>query len=136
MKSGPAPGSLPVAIGDVSSVDPNAMAAASIGQVHLCSLKSGATVCLKVQYPLVLTSIKSDISNLMLLLKVSNVAPPGLFIDQVVEHGLQELTAECDYVRELRLVLFVFIELQDSFPCKKKKKKIPFVFFFLSETVP
>ena len=82
---------------------------------------------------MVLTSIKSDISNLMLLLKVSNVAPPGLFIDQVVEHGLQELTAECDYVRELRLVLFVFIELQDSFRAKQKRK-IPL--FFLSETVP
>jgi len=78
-------------------------AAASIGQVHRATiLRNGMEmkVVVKVQYPGVATSIESDLSNLTMLVKMSGLAPPGLFIDRVVSVGRDELKVECDYTRE------------------------------------
>lgn len=82
-------------------------AAASIGQVHRGTLVSPASasditkVAVKVQYPGVADSIESDLSNLSMLVKATGVAPPGLFLDNVVRVGREELKMECDYRREL-----------------------------------
>ncbi|XP_047543986.1 atypical kinase COQ8B, mitochondrial [Vanessa atalanta] len=75
-------------------------AAASIGQVHLAVLHSGQEVAIKVQYPGVAKGINSDIDNLVGVLKVWNVFPKGLFIDNIVEVAKKELSWEVDYVRE------------------------------------
>ncbi|KAL9180114.1 hypothetical protein ACHAXT_008084 [Thalassiosira profunda] len=79
-------------------------AAASIGQVHRGKLLSpdGATskVAVKVQYPGVADSIESDLSNLSMLVKATGLAPPGLFLDNVIRVGRDELKVECDYRRE------------------------------------
>ena len=55
---------------------------------------------MKVQYPGVAKGIDSDIKNLMGLLKVFNILPEGLFIDNVIKHMTAELQEECDYLRE------------------------------------
>ena len=84
-------------------------AAASIGQVHRATIleetedgdSSGEKqVVVKVQYPGVANSIESDLRNLTMLVKMSGFAPPGLFIERVIEVGRDELKVECDYVRE------------------------------------
>ncbi|XP_026316526.1 atypical kinase COQ8B, mitochondrial isoform X2 [Hyposmocoma kahamanoa] len=75
-------------------------AAASIGQVHLAVLHSGQEVAVKVQYPGVAKGINSDIDNLVGVLKVWNVFPKGMFIDNIVEVAKKELAWEVDYVRE------------------------------------
>ncbi|CAH2103642.1 unnamed protein product [Euphydryas editha] len=75
-------------------------AAASIGQVHLAVLHSGQEVAIKVQYPGVAKGINSDIDNLVGVLKVWNMFPKGMFIDNIVEVAKKELAWEVDYVRE------------------------------------
>ena len=80
-------------------------AAASIGQVHRGTLLSNSDapmkVAVKVQYPGVADSIESDLSNLSMLVKATGLAPPGLFLDNVIRVGRDELKVECDYLREM-----------------------------------
>ncbi|KAJ2954010.1 hypothetical protein O0L34_g2223 [Tuta absoluta] len=75
-------------------------AAASIGQVHLVRLLNGQEVAMKVQYPGVAKGINSDIDNLVGVMKVWNIFPKGMFIDNIVEVAKKELAWEVDYVRE------------------------------------
>lgn len=82
------------------SFDEKPMAAASIGQVHGATLKSGQRVAVKVQYPGVATSISSDLSNLSLLLTASRLLPKGLYLDKTIANARTELAWECDYIRE------------------------------------
>mmetsp|Transcript_25002 Transcript_25002/g.54077 ORF Transcript_25002/g.54077 Transcript_25002/m.54077 type:complete len:677 (+) Transcript_25002:226-2256(+) len=81
-------------------------AAASIGQVHRGTMASPSTsdttkVAVKVQYPGVADSIESDLSNLSMLVKATGLAPPGLFLENVIRVGRDELKVECDYRREV-----------------------------------
>ena len=83
--------------------DPIPCAAASIGQVHRAVLRTPQAqhdVVVKVQYPGVADSISSDLRNLGMLVQWSGVMPKGLFIENVMRVGEQELRVECDYVRE------------------------------------
>lgn len=75
-------------------------AAASIGQVHRAVLHDGMQVALKIQYPGVAKSIESDIDNLVGMLKIWNVFPAGIFIDNIVKVAKRELVWEVDYLRE------------------------------------
>ena len=52
------------------------------------------------QYPGVAQSINSDIDNLMGVLKVWNILPEGLFVDDVIAVARRELAWEVDYQRE------------------------------------
>lgn len=86
------------------------VAAASIGQVHWAVLNADQiiisnsndkqAVAVKIQYPGVATSIRSDLDNLKLLIAVMNVLPKGMFIDQIIKVAKEELTVECDYELE------------------------------------
>lgn len=65
--------------------DGKPFAAASIGQVHRGRLLDGTEVAIKIQYPGVAKSIESDIDNLVGMLKVWDVFPAGIFIDNIVK---------------------------------------------------
>lgn len=85
------------------SFDDMPFAAASIGQVHRAKLRdSGRDVVVKVQYPGVANSIESDLRNLTMLVKMTGFAPKGLFIDNVIRVGRDELKVECDYLQETK----------------------------------
>ncbi|XP_039763432.1 atypical kinase COQ8B, mitochondrial [Pararge aegeria] len=90
-------------------------AAASIGQVHLAVLHNGQEVAMKVQYPGVAKGINSDIDNLVGVLKVWNMFPKGMFIDNVVEVAKKELSWEVDYVREAECTR-MFKKLLEPYP--------------------
>lgn len=88
------------------SFDERPFAAASIGQVHRATIRdkvSGAIqdVAVKVQYPGVAQSIESDLGNLAMLVKLTGLAPKGLFIDNVIRVGRDELKVECNYLNEM-----------------------------------
>src|SRR5436305_9088101 len=51
-----------------ASFETRAFAAASLGQVHRARLKSGEEVAVKVQYPGIGTSVRSDFRNLLALM--------------------------------------------------------------------
>ncbi|XP_046418524.1 atypical kinase COQ8B, mitochondrial isoform X1 [Neodiprion fabricii] len=84
----------------LSSFEDKPFAAASIGQVHNAVLLDGTPVAMKIQYPGVAEGIQSDIDNLVSVLKIWNIFPEGMFIDNVVEVAKRELAWEVDYVRE------------------------------------
>jgi len=92
---------------DEIELEDRPFAAASIGQVHRGTLLAptnddGITkVAVKVQYPGVAESIESDLSNLTMLVKATGLSPPGLFLDNVIKVGRDELKIECDYQREV-----------------------------------
>ncbi|RMX68828.1 hypothetical protein KXD40_002962 [Peronospora effusa] len=76
------------------------IAAASIGQVHRATLVNRDRVAIKIQYPGVADSIGSDLLNLKRLVTYTNILPRGLYIDEIIRVGEEELTAECDYIKE------------------------------------
>jgi predicted unusual protein kinase regulating ubiquinone biosynthesis (AarF/ABC1/UbiB family) len=67
-------------------------AAASIGQVHRARLSAAASptgkeeaVAVKIQFPNVASSIKSDLGYIKLLLTGSKILPKGLFLDRTIQ---------------------------------------------------
>jgi aarF domain-containing kinase len=88
------------------SFEESPFAAASIGQVHRAQIRDDAgeirDVVVKVQYPGVANSIGSDLNNLKMLVTWSGLAPKGLFIENVMRVGQQEMQVECDYLREMK----------------------------------
>lgn len=82
------------------SVQPQAFASASIGQVHRGVLKDGRAVAVKIQYPNAERMVRADLRNLKVLL--GNVV--SLFTDINFEPILQEaeerLFEELDYLKE------------------------------------
>lgn len=83
-----------------STFEDKPFAAASIGQVHHATLLNNQQVAIKIQYPGVALGISSDIENLVGVMKVWNMFPQGMFIDNIVEVAKRELAWEVDYVRE------------------------------------
>ncbi|GAP84104.1 putative atypical ABC1 ABC1-A protein kinase [Rosellinia necatrix] len=77
------------------------IAAASIGQVHRATLKTGEKVAVKIQFPGVADSINSDLDNISMLLMASGMLPKGLYLDKTIDNARTELGWECDYEREL-----------------------------------
>ncbi len=83
-------------------------AAASIGQVHRAIISTTdeegqnieRKVVVKCQYPGVANSIDSDLNNLSMIVKMTGLTPPGLFIDNVIRVGRDELAVECNYLLE------------------------------------
>lgn len=104
-------------------------AAASIGQVHRAVLHDGMQVALKIQYPGVAQSIESDIDNLVGMLKIWNVFPPGIFIDNIVKVAKRELVWEVDYIRESN-----YTEKFGEMIAKYKEYKVPDVIRDLTTT--
>ncbi|XP_022093105.1 atypical kinase COQ8B, mitochondrial-like [Acanthaster planci] len=84
----------------VASFEDRPFAAASIGQVHAATMHDGREVAMKIQYPGVAQGIDSDINNLMAILKVWNVLPEGLYVENAVDVARKELAWEVDYTRE------------------------------------
>jgi hypothetical protein len=72
------------------------LAAASIGQVHKAKLLDDTEVAMKIQYPGVAESIVSDLNNLKQLVSMTNLLPPGLFIDNIIKVAKEELAEECE----------------------------------------
>lgn len=76
------------------------MAAASIGQVHKATLKTGQVLAIKIQYPGIRRSIDSDVDNVGRLLNLFNVLPDQLSMDELLEDAKAQLHVEADYVLE------------------------------------
>ncbi|MCB9664640.1 MAG: AarF/ABC1/UbiB kinase family protein [Alphaproteobacteria bacterium] len=84
-----------------ASVDPEAVAAASIGQVHRGVLHDGRAVAVKVQYPGVRETFEADVRQLRGLAGVAGMAT---MVDgqAIVDDLAARLREECDYRHEAR----------------------------------
>ena len=80
--------------------DPVPLAAASIGQVHRATTRSGLEVAVKVQYPGVDEAIRADLVNTDVLFRALSLMFPGLDPKPLVAELRARLVEELDYTIE------------------------------------
>jgi predicted unusual protein kinase regulating ubiquinone biosynthesis (AarF/ABC1/UbiB family) len=80
--------------------DPEAAAAASIGQVFRARLHDGRAVAVKVQYPRVAAAVRADLQNLGLLMRAAKHFAPGLDAKAMALEVRERITEELDYEHE------------------------------------
>src|SRR3954452_1465033 len=74
-----------------------AVAAASIGQVHRAVLPGGRRVAVKIQYPGMAKALAADMSNARLILRLAKALAPGLDAKAVAEELKERVLEELDY---------------------------------------
>lgn len=82
------------------SFDYEPLAAASIGQVHRARTTDGRELALKIQYPGVGRSIKSDVDNLAVVLQLLKLLPHEVDVRAIAAQAGRELAQEADYLAE------------------------------------
>lgn len=80
--------------------DTNAMAAASLGQVHRARLRSGEQVAVKIQYPGIARAIQTDFRNMLALLTPMRLSGDWDNLRMVFDDARQMVEMETDYERE------------------------------------
>jgi predicted unusual protein kinase regulating ubiquinone biosynthesis (AarF/ABC1/UbiB family) len=80
--------------------DPNAAAAASIGQVYRARLHDGREVAVKVQYPGIAAAVRADLQNLGLLIRAARHFVPGLDPVSTAVEVRERISEELDYEYE------------------------------------
>jgi predicted unusual protein kinase regulating ubiquinone biosynthesis (AarF/ABC1/UbiB family) len=85
-----------------SSFDEQAVAAASIGQVHRAVWTDGRAVAVKVQYPGVREALVSDVRTLSAVSRAAALVARGLALPPLVRELRDRLTEELDYEHEGR----------------------------------
>jgi predicted unusual protein kinase regulating ubiquinone biosynthesis (AarF/ABC1/UbiB family) len=83
-------------------IDPEPLAAASLGQVHVAYRKRDRRkLCLKIQYPGLTKAIDSDIRTLSHLVTAARLAPKNINLKPIMEEVREMLHREVDYPAEL-----------------------------------
>ncbi len=83
-----------------ATFEEQAIAAASIGQVHRATLHSGEQVAVKVQYPGVDAAVRADLKNISAMTKLSVAIAPNLDPKEVAGEVRDRVLEELDYRRE------------------------------------
>ena len=83
-----------------ATFDPHAFAAASLGQVHRAVLKSGQDVAVKIQYPAIARSIRSDFRNLSAFFLPLRLGRGWEPVKAQLEEIHRVIEQETDYERE------------------------------------
>ncbi len=78
-------------------IEPEAVAAASIGQVHRGVLHDGREVAVKIQYPGIEAAIRADMSNAGMILRLAKALAPGLDAKAVAAELRERVLEELDY---------------------------------------
>jgi predicted unusual protein kinase regulating ubiquinone biosynthesis (AarF/ABC1/UbiB family) len=82
-------------------IDPQAIAAASLAQVHLAKIRaSGEWICLKIQYPGLAQVIDADFDIVVRMLLLARWVKAGRELDDWLESMRGHLHNEIDYARE------------------------------------
>src|SRR3954464_6757991 len=80
-----------------SEFEPEAFAAASIGQVHRAITTDGREVAVKVQYPGIAEAVETDLRNAQLLFPVVKRLAPGLDVKALAQELRERIADELDY---------------------------------------
>jgi predicted unusual protein kinase regulating ubiquinone biosynthesis (AarF/ABC1/UbiB family) len=84
-----------------SDFEQEAVAAASIGQVHRATLRDdGSQVAVKVQYPEIAEALRADLQNVGLVIKLIKAFAPGLDAKEVTQELKTRVLEELDYELE------------------------------------
>jgi len=92
--------------------EPEAIAAASIGQVHPAYLENGQKVAIKIQYPNVRSTIHSDISMAKSLMK--RIVKKGANLEDYFDEIETTLFEETDYLREGKHIEYFYNRFADE----------------------
>lgn len=84
----------------LADIEPEAMAAASIGQVHRATTRDGVAVAVKVQYPGIAEAVEADLRNLRVLLPLLGRVAPGLDTKALGDELRERISEELDYELE------------------------------------
>ncbi len=117
--------------------DPEAVAAASIGQVYRARLHDGRDVAVKVQYPGIDAAIRADMKNLTMFLKIWKSTVPTLSTPALLGELRLNFEGELDYEREARTQHEIarlyadhpFIAVPDSLPQLSTRRVLVSEFF-------
>jgi predicted unusual protein kinase regulating ubiquinone biosynthesis (AarF/ABC1/UbiB family) len=81
-------------------LDPRAVAAASLGQVHRGRWHDGREVAVKVQYPGVREALTVDLRAISVVSRLTAVVARGMALPPLVAEMRERLVEELDYLRE------------------------------------
>ncbi|KAB8033200.1 ABC1 kinase family protein [Fluviispira multicolorata] len=99
---------------DFAYIEKEAVHAASIGQVHKACLKDGSFIALKVQYPNLEKSVKSDLQNMKRLISLANIMPNMANYDHTFEAVEKLFIEELDFIREKNFYEFYRENFKDN----------------------
>jgi predicted unusual protein kinase regulating ubiquinone biosynthesis (AarF/ABC1/UbiB family) len=80
--------------------EPEAFAAASIGQVHRAELLDGRKVAVKIQYPGIAEALDADLRNAGTLVRLARALAPGLDAKAIAAELRERVMEELDYEYE------------------------------------
>jgi predicted unusual protein kinase regulating ubiquinone biosynthesis (AarF/ABC1/UbiB family) len=80
--------------------EPEAFAAASIGQVHRAELLDGRTVAVKIQYPGIAEALDADLRNAGTIVRLARALAPGLDAKEIANELRERVMEELDYEYE------------------------------------
>ena len=83
-----------------ATFEDEAVASASIGQVHRATLPTGEEVAVKVQYPGVDDAVRADLRNVSAMTKLAVAIAPNLDPKEVANEVKERVLEELDYHRE------------------------------------
>src|SRR6266511_1549973 len=81
-------------------IEPEAFAAASIGQVHRATLHDGRAVAVKIQYPGIAEALEADLRNAGMIMRLARAIAPGLDAKAVAHELRLRVMEELDYEYE------------------------------------
>lgn len=79
-----------------------AVAAASLGQVHRATAKDGRPLACKLQYPDMASAVEADLRQLQLIFSIHRRMDPSIDTRHIFEEIRERLREELDYGREAR----------------------------------
>jgi predicted unusual protein kinase regulating ubiquinone biosynthesis (AarF/ABC1/UbiB family) len=83
-----------------AEIEPEAFAAASIGQVHRATLCDGRAVAVKIQYPGIAEALEADLRNAGMIMRLARAFAPGLDAKAVADELRLRVMEELDYEYE------------------------------------
>ncbi|MGB1557777.1 MAG: AarF/UbiB family protein, partial [Oceanococcaceae bacterium] len=107
-----------------SEFDETPVAAASIGQVHRARCHDGRELAVKIQYPGLAETIRSDLANTAAVTRLAKLVMPALEPGPVVQELRERLGEELDYRHEARCQQ-LFYELWNGHPSLRVPRVIP-----------
>jgi predicted unusual protein kinase regulating ubiquinone biosynthesis (AarF/ABC1/UbiB family) len=81
-------------------IEQEAIAAASIGQVHRATLHDGRVVAVKIQYPGVAEALEADLQNAGTIVRLARALAPGLDAKAIASELRERVLEELDYEYE------------------------------------
>ncbi len=110
-----------------AAFDPEAAAAASLGQVHRAKSLEGHDLAVKLQYPDMASAVEADLAQLRVIFAIHRRMNPAIDTTEILKEIAERLREELDYDREAR-----HMRLYRRMLAKNARVRVPELFPALS----